>query len=91
MKKRIIVSAILVLLLSAGISFSSNAAPWGGGHGHGHGWCGPHIGVSVWFPPIRVFTPVVYGGYYGGYHRHPHYYAHGCGGYRHCGPRHGYR
>lgn len=100
MKKRIIVSAILIMILSAGIASNASAAPWRGGCRHG--WYGPHVGVRVWAPviPVPVIAPpVVYGGYYGpryfgyrgGYYAHPHYYAHGGYshyGHRYYGPRH---
>ena len=79
MKHKIIVSAVLVLLLSAAMSVNANAAPW---RGCRHGWYGPRVGVRLWVPPVRVVVPapVVYGGYCG----RPHYYAHGgCGHYGH--------
>jgi len=83
MKLRIIASALLIIVLSAGISTNAGAHPWRGG-----GWCMPHPVVRVWAPPIPIIAPpVVVGGYYGGgYYRHPYYghrYAYGYGhGYR---------
>jgi len=105
MKLRIIASALLVLVLSAGISTKASAAPWRGGYRHG--WVRPHVFIPV--PPVVVAPPIVYGGggyygggYYGGgyygrgYYCRPHYREaygprYGCG-YRggHYGGGHGY-
>ncbi len=80
MKFRIIVSVILIVLLSAGISSIANAAPY---RRHCHGWCDPRPFVRVYVPPI------VFGGYYGGSFYRPHpYCAPRYYGYRHYG---GYR
>ena len=89
MRLSIIVTAFLIILLSAGISSKTQAAPWRGYHRHG--WYRPR-------PVVRIYTPpVVIGRYDEGYYRHPHYYApryenrryHG--GYRYYGPHHGHR
>jgi hypothetical protein len=87
MKMRVIATALLIMVLSAGISADVNAAPW---RHHERGWSAPHVGISVYTPPVAI------GGYYGGgnYERRncrPHnYYAprygyeRHYGGYRHC-------
>ena len=83
MKIRIILSALLVIILSAGISSSASAHGWRGYHRGG--WYAPRPVVRVYAP--RVFVPpvpvVVAGGYYGrpayghGCYRHA-YYGHHC-------------
>ena len=89
MKPKIIVAAVLILLLSAGINTQIKADPWRGGYRHG--WYRPHPVVGF-FPPVpRVFIPPVpvpyVGGYYGrpyygpGYYGHGRYYGHGYGHY----------
>jgi hypothetical protein len=79
MKKSIIATVLLIVILFMGISNNASADPW---RGHRHGWCGPRAAVRV-YAPVPVFPPVIAGGYWGGYYR-PHHY---------CGPRyygHGY-
>ena len=89
MKLRIIASALLVIILSVGMSATADANPWR--HCRG-GWYAPHPVVRVGIP-VPPIPPIVFGGgYYGGYYGHPYYgghryYAHG--GYGHYG--HGYR
>ena len=78
MKLRMIVSALMIILLSAVVSTNVNAAPW-------RGYCFPHPVVRICAPvpviaPPVVAPPVVVGGYYG-YDR-PYYHAYGYHGYR---------
>jgi len=64
MKFSIVLSALIVLMLSAGIN-KAEASPWRGGRGYCH-------------PVVRIFTPpVVFGGYAPRY-CHPRYYAPRC-------------
>lgn len=81
-----IASALLIMLLSIGISSNADAA-WRGCYGRG--WGHPVVRVCAPVPAVRIATPVVaVGGYYGGYYARPcapRYYAHGYyGGYRRC-------
>ena len=107
MKLRIIASALLIMLLTVGISNQVSARPgyWRGG------FYGPRTGLRVVAPipaPVVVggyygggYAPaygpsvVVGGGYYGGGYYNRGYYNHGYyrgGGYRGSyGPRGGYR
>jgi hypothetical protein len=91
MRLRMIVTAFLIILLSAGISSKSEAAPWRGYYRHG--WYHPHPVVGVYVAPV---APVVVGGYYGPhYYGHPYYRGYYRGGdgyrYRHYGAYHGHR
>ncbi|MBS1688105.1 MAG: hypothetical protein JSS96_05235 [Bacteroidetes bacterium] len=65
MKTRLMAVALLVTVLTFGLSNQASAHPWGGGH-----WCGPHVRVRVAVPMPGV---VVGGGYYGGYAPAPYY------------------
>ena len=56
MKHRIILSALLVILITAGLNTNANAAPWR------HGYCRP---VVRYCPPVSVYVPPVAVGYYG--------------------------
>ena len=82
MKTRMIVSTLLILLLTVGISFNSNANPWRGGYRHGWSYR-PVVRVGIPAVGIGVAPVVVGGGYYGGYYPRPAYY----GGYYAAGPR----
>ena len=79
MKTRMIASALLIMLLSIGISSEANANPWR--RGYGYGYCRPHPVVRVYGPRVAVCAPpIVYGGYYAPRPRYyaPRYYAHPC-------------
>ena len=89
MKLRIIASALLLVVLSAGISSTAGANPWR--HCRG-GWYPPHPVVRLGIPVPPIPQIVIGGGGYGGYYGRPYsgghrYYAHE--GYRHYG--HEYR
>jgi len=79
MKLRMIVSALMIILLSAAVSTNVNAAPW-------RGYCYPRPVVRICAPVPVIAPPVVIGGgYYGCYARpcYGHGYAYGYhGGYR---------
>lgn len=88
MKFRILLSALFVLILSAGISSKANANPWHTHYRHGGG---PRVAVQVYAPPVQVYhRPVayVYGPSRNNYYRHNYYGNRYHGGYgRHCAPR----
>lgn len=67
MKTRMLAVALLVTVLTVGLSTRASAHPWGWGRGH---WCGPRVGVSIGVPVPPV---VVGGGYYGGCAPAPYY------------------
>jgi hypothetical protein len=72
MKNKIIFSVLLMIVLSAGLSVSTNAAPW---RHYGYGYGRPAVRV---YAPARIFAPpIVVGGYYGPRYCAPHYYRHG--------------
>ena len=71
MKLRIILSALLVIMITAGLNTKANADPWR------HGYCRP---VVRYCPPVRVYVPPVAVGYYGPAYCAPHY-APRCYGY----------
>ncbi len=75
MKHRIILSALLVIIITAGLNTNANADPWR------HGYCRP---VVRYCPPVRVYVPPVAVGYYGqGYCAPRYYHEHEYRGYRH--------
>ena len=100
MKFKVIAIALLVTVLSAGISSTASAQHWRGYHRGG--WYAPHPVVRAYIPAPRVYVPPVYvppvpvvvdGGYYGRpYYGHRYYgrgYDHGYYGHGHYD--HGYR
>lgn len=71
MKLRIILSALLVMMITAGFNNKANANPWRYEH---RGYCRP---VERYCPPVRVYVPPVAVGYYGPAYGRPY----------HCAPR----
>ena len=84
MKTKFVVSAVLIMVMSIGVSNTVNARPWC--HPHHHGWYSPvRVSVGIPIPPVavvRVGGGYYDGGYRGGYYRKPYYERRG--GY--CGP-----
>jgi len=84
MKNRMIASALLIMVLSVGISATANANPWRGGYRGG--WFVPHPVVRVGVPlPVIAPSVVIGGGYYG-----PAYGGYYGGGYYRGGYGGGY-
>jgi hypothetical protein len=82
MKLNVFITALLIIMLSVGISSKSEAAPWRGYYRHGYGYYHPRPAVRVYVPaPVIVEHPHYYGGY--GY-RHYHHDGYG---YRYYGHR----
>lgn len=61
MKLKIVAAALLVMLLSVGVTQKASAQRWG----YRGGWGRPHVGVRVVVPPIPVPAVTIGGGYYG--------------------------
>jgi hypothetical protein len=84
MKLKLIVSALLIVALSAGISSTADAHPWRGCRG---GWYAPHPVVRLWAPLPIIAPPLIFGG---GYYGHPYYgHRYAYGGYHRYGGGYG--